>query len=143
MRIILAGDHAGFKYKKNVLDYLSLKGIHVDDGGSFDENSCDYPDFIHPAAQKISDGEFDFGLFFCGSANGVAIAANKHQKIRAAICWNCELAELSRKHNNANVICIPCRFVSLEETIKIIDLFLLTEFEGGRHAIRVDKIPCN
>lgn len=99
-------------------------------------------DFIHPAASKIELGEYDFGVFFCGSANGVAITANKHPNIRAAICWNTEIAELARLHNNANVICIPCRFVSLESAKEMIDCFLRTAFEGGRHQLRVNKIPC-
>lgn len=142
MRIILAGDHAGFSYKKAVLDYLNTKGYSVEDQGAFSEESCDYPDFIHPAAEKLEQGFFDFGVFFCGSANGVAITANKHQHIRAAICWNNELSELARLHNNANVICIPCRFVSLESTIEMVDLFIQTKFEGGRHERRVSKIPC-
>jgi ribose 5-phosphate isomerase B len=142
MRIILAGDHAGFSYKKTLLDHLQAKGFQVEDNGAFSEESCDYPDFIHPAAEKIVQGFFDFGVFFCGSANGVAITANKHRDIRAAICWNNELAELARLHNNANVICIPCRFVSLESTIEMVDLFIQTKFEGGRHERRVSKIPC-
>ncbi|MBL7800494.1 MAG: RpiB/LacA/LacB family sugar-phosphate isomerase [Chitinophagales bacterium] len=142
MRIILAGDHAGFSYKKILLDHLQANSYKVEDTGAFSEESCDYPDFIHPAAEKIVQGFFDFGVFFCGSANGVAITANKHRDIRAAICWNNELAELARLHNNANVICIPCRFVSLESTIEMVDLFIQTKFEGGRHERRVSKIPC-
>lgn len=142
MRIILAGDHAGVNYKKDVFIYLKAKGYIVEDQGAFSEESCDYPDFIHPAAEKIEQKLFDFGIFFCGSANGVAITANKHSSIRAAICWNNELAELARLHNNANVICIPCRFVSLESTIEMIDLFIQTKFEGGRHERRVNKIAC-
>ena len=142
MRIILAGDHAGVSYKKTILEHLKAKGYLVEDQGAFSEESCDYPDFSHPAAEKLEQGFFDFGVFFCGSANGVAITANKHRDIRAAICWNNELAELARLHNNANVICIPCRFVSLESTIEMVDLFIQTKFEGGRHERRVSKIPC-
>ena len=142
MRIILAGDHAGVSYKKTILAYLEAKGYLVEDQGAFSEESCDYPDFIHPAAEKLEQGFFDFGVFFCGSANGVAITANKHSGIRAAICWNNELAELARLHNNANVICIPCRFVSIESTIEMVDLFMQTKFEGGRHERRVNKIAC-
>lgn len=140
MTIVLAADHAGYAYKMDVLNYLLEKGFSVDDLGCYSEESCDYPDFIHPAAEKISSGKYDFGVFFCGSANGVAITANKHLKVRAAICWNTELAELARMHNDANAVCIPARFVSLEEAKKIIDLFLLTDFEGGRHERRVRKI---
>jgi ribose 5-phosphate isomerase B len=142
MRIILAGDHAGYNYKKAILEYLKVKGFEVLDQGPFNEDSCDYPDFIHPAAEKIEKGFFDVGVFFCGSANGVAITANKHPFVRAAICWNNELAELARLHNNANVICIPCRFVTLESTIEMVELFIQTQFEGGRHERRVRKIPC-
>lgn len=142
MRIILAGDHAGVSYKKTILEHLKTRGYLVEDQGAFSEESCDYPDFIHPAAEKLEQGFFDFGVFFCGSANGVAITANKHSGIRAAICWNNSLAELARLHNNANVICIPCRFVSIESTIEMIDLFIQTKFEGGRHERRVNKIAC-
>ncbi len=142
MRIILAGEHAGVSNKKTILEHLKAKGYLVEDQGAFSEESCDYPDFIHPAAEKLEQGFFDFGVFFCGSANGVAITANKHSGIRAAICWNNELAELARLHNNANVICIPCRFVSTESTIEMVDLFMQTKFEGGRHERRVNKIAC-
>ncbi len=142
MRIILAGDHAGVSYKKAIFEHLVAKGIEVKDQGAFTEESCDYPDFIHPAAEKLENGLFDLGVFFCGSANGVAITANKHPRVRAAICWNNELAELARLHNDANVICIPCRFVTLETTIEMVDLFIQTKFEGGRHERRVGKIPC-
>lgn len=142
MRIILAGDHAGVSYKKAILEHLKAKEYLVEDQGTSSEESCDYPDFIHPASEKLEQGFFDFGVFFCGSANGVAITANKHRQVRAAICWNNELAELARLHNDANVICIPCRFVTLELTIEMVDSFLQTKFEGGRHQRRVSKIPC-
>lgn len=142
MKVILAGDHAGISYKKAIFEHLLSKGYVVEDQGAFSEESCDYPDFIHPASEKLEQGSFDFGVFFCGSANGVAITANKHSGIRAAICWNNELAELARLHNNANVICIPCRFVSIESTIEMVDLFMQTKFEGGRHERRVNKIAC-
>lgn len=142
MRLVLAGDHAGFVYKKEALEYLSKKGFEVEDGGTYSEASVDYPDFVHPAATKVEKGEVDFGILFCGSANGVAITANKHQGIRAAIAWNTELAALARQHNNANMVAIPCRFIDLETALAIIDTFLATAFEGGRHANRVNKIPC-
>lgn len=140
MKIILANDHAGFNYKEAVLRWLKEKGFSVFDQGCYSTESCDYPDFIHPAASKLESNQFDFGIFFCGSANGVAITANKHRSIRAAICWNIELASLARKHNNANALCIPCRFVDLDLAVKMVDTFLLTPFEGGRHQNRVDKI---
>lgn len=140
MNIVLAADHAGFDYKIEILSYLLEKGIQVDDMGCYSNESCDYPDFIHPAAQKLGEGQYDFAIFFCGSANGVAMTANKHTKVRAAICWLPELAELARQHNDANALCIPARYVSLEQTKDIIDLFLATNFEGGRHERRVNKI---
>jgi ribose 5-phosphate isomerase B len=140
MRIVLAGDHAGYSYKNEILSFLIEKGFYIDDLGCYSDESCDYPDFVHPAAQKVNDGMYDFGVLFCGSANGVAITANKHPKVRAAISWNKEVAELARLHNDANVLCIPCRFVSLEQAKEIIDTFLHTDFEGGRHERRVQKI---
>ncbi len=142
MRIILAGDHAGFAYKKEALAHLSEKGFEVSDGGTYSDASVDYPDFVHPAAEMVEKNEQDFGILFCGSANGVAITANKHQGIRAAIAWNEELAALARQHNNANMLAIPCRFISLDLALVIIDTFLATAFEGGRHANRVNKIAC-
>ncbi len=141
MRIVLAGDHAGYSYKNQVLNFLIEKGFYVDDLGCYSDESCDYPDFVHPSAKKVNDGVYDMGVLFCGSANGVAITANKHEKVRAAICWNKEVAELARLHNDANMVCIPCRFVSIEEAITIIETFFDTEFEGGRHERRVQKIP--
>ncbi len=142
MKLVLAGDHAGFAYKKEALEYLSQKGFTVEDEGTFSEASVDYPDFVHPAANKVEKGEAEFGILFCGSANGVAITANKHQGIRAAIAWNTELAALARQHNNANMIAIPCRFIDLQTALAIIDTFLSTAFEGGRHSGRVNKIAC-
>lgn len=142
MKLVLAGDHAGFAYKKEVFDYLSKKGFEVLDEGAFSDASVDYPDFVHPAATKVERGDADFGFLFCGSANGVAITANKHQGVRAAIAWKKELAALARQHNNANMLAIPCRFIDLETALAIIDAFLTTAFEGGRHENRVNKIAC-
>ena len=140
LKIAIGADHAGFDYKQAIAKWLNAD--HLQDFGTYSAASADYPDFAHPVASAVEKGDFDFGILVCGSANGVAITANKHQGIRAAICWNEELASLARKHNNANVVCIPARFISIEEAQKIVKTFLETEFEGGRHANRVDKISC-
>lgn len=140
MSIAIGSDHAGFEYKELLRDFLERSEIK--DFGTYSPESTDYPDFAHPVASAVESGEFQFGILVCGSANGVAITANKHQGIRAAICWNEELAELARKHNNANVLCIPARFVTKELAQLITQKFLTTDFEGGRHANRVDKISC-
>jgi ribose 5-phosphate isomerase B len=140
LKIAIGADHAGFSYKQALLQTLKVKELK--DFGTYDASSVDYPDFAHPVAKAVESGEFDLGILICGSANGVAITANKHQGIRAAICWNEELAALARKHNNANIVCIPERFISLELAQKIIETFFTTEFEGGRHANRVGKISC-
>ncbi|MDB5131834.1 MAG: ribose 5-phosphate isomerase [Mucilaginibacter sp.] len=140
LKIAIGADHAGFEYKQQIADSLDLKELK--DFGTYSSASVDYPDFAHPVASAVENGEFDFGILICGSANGVAITANKHQGIRAAICWNEELATLARSHNNANILCIPARFISIDEAKKIVQAFLSTEFEGGRHANRVNKIAC-
>lgn len=140
LSIAIGSDHAGFEYKELLRDFLNTSQIK--DFGAYNSDSADYPDFAHPVADAVESGEFDFGILVCGSANGVAITANKHQGIRAAICWTEEIAELARKHNNANVLCIPARFVSQDLAKAITKKFLTTEFEGGRHANRVDKISC-
>jgi len=142
MKVAIGGDHAGFEYKAELIKYLTAKGFEVKDFGPFSTESCDYPDFAHPLAIAVEKGEYTFGILICGSANGVAITANKHQGIRAAIAWETELAELARQHNNANVICLPARFISLGEAKEYALAFLTTEFEGGRHQRRVDKIAC-
>ncbi|MBS1504117.1 MAG: ribose 5-phosphate isomerase B [Bacteroidetes bacterium] len=139
-RIAIGSDHAGFEYKEIIKQWLGA--ATVKDFGTYSPNSADYPDFAHPVASAVENGEFDFGILVCGSANGVAITANKHQGIRAAICWQEELASLARRHNDANIVCIPARFITIEETEKIVKTFLATEFEGGRHATRVGKIAC-
>jgi ribose 5-phosphate isomerase B len=141
-KIAIGADHAGFQYKELLKKWLDAKGYVIKDFGTYTADSADYPDFAHPVARAVEKNEFDLGLLVCGSANGVAITANKHQGIRAAICWQEDLAELARKHNNANILCIPARFVSIELTEKILDKFLHTDFEGGRHATRVNKISC-
>lgn len=141
-KIAIGGDHAGFEYKTELIKLLNAEGYEVKDFGPFSTTSCDYADFAHSVALSIENQEFRFGILLCGSANGVAITANKHQKIRAGLAWNTEVSALIRMHNDANVLCIPVRFISLEEAIEITNVFLETDFEGGRHQLRVDKIPC-
>lgn len=141
--IAIGCDHAGFDYKEELKKYLQGQGLNVKDFGTFSKDSVDYPDFAHAVATAVESGECAFGILLCGSGNGVAITANKHQKIRAAICWNAPIAELARMHNNANVICIPARYVSLDISQQMVDKFITTEFEGGRHATRVGKIACS
>jgi ribose 5-phosphate isomerase B len=140
--IAIGADHAGLSYKTAIVKWLNSKNIAIHDFGTYDEKSVDYPDFAHPVADAVEKGGCSFGILFCGSANGVAITANKHQNIRAAVCWQNEIAQLARQHNNANVICIPARFVSVELAIQMIETFMQTVFEGGRHQGRVDKINC-
>jgi len=140
IKIAIGADHAGFEYKEILKDFL--QDYEVKDFGTYSENSVDYPDFAHPVAAAVENGEFTYGILLCGSANGVAITANKHQHIRAGLCWENEVASLVRKHNNANVLCIPARFVSEELAKEITTTFLTTQFEGGRHQNRVEKISC-
>jgi len=142
MKVAIGSDHAGFEYKEALRNWLSKNSYEVKDFGTYTADSADYADFAHPVALAVEKKEFDFGILVCGSANGVAITANKHQGIRAAICWTDELASLARQHNDANIVCIPARFVSPELAEKITDTFLRETFEGGRHARRVDKISC-
>lgn len=140
--VAIGSDHAGFEYKEDVISFLDGKSVTWKDFGTFSADSVDYPDFAHPVANAVECGEASFGILICGSANGVAITANKHQGIRAAVCWEDEIAELARKHNNANVICIPARFVREGLVEEMIERFMHTDFEGGRHKTRVDKIAC-
>lgn len=140
--IAVGSDHAGFEYKQRMLDHLKGRGFQVIDLGAQSTASADYPDFAHPVASAVEGGMAGFGVLICGSANGVAITANKHQGIRAAICWQTDIAKLARQHNDANVICIPARFVAFENARDMTDLFIETAFEGGRHQNRVDKIAC-
>jgi len=142
-RIAIGGDHAGVGYKEQLKQHLGKLGYAVEDFGPYTTASVDYPDYVHPLAKGIEAGEFDFGIVICGSGNGVAITANKHQGIRAALCWNEELAALSRQHNDANVLAIPARFISYELAEKMAEIFLYTPFEGGRHQSRVTKIVCS
>lgn len=141
--IAIGGDHAGFSLKELLKTKLSEKGWSCKDFGPYSADSVDYPDFAHPVASSVESGETAFGILICGSANGVAITANKHQNIRAAICWTPEIAKLAREHNDANIICIPARFVSEETAAEMMELFMKTSFEGGRHLNRVKKIACN
>ncbi len=141
--IAVGADHAGFEYKIAVVNHLNKTGYQVCDFGTYSTDSVDYPDFAHPTASSVENGKTAFGILICGSANGVAITANKHPKVRAAICWQKDIAELARKHNNANVLCIPARFISLQNAIEIVDTFINTAFEGGRHQGRVNKITCS
>lgn len=138
--VAIGGDHAGFEYKEQIKKNLQELGYLVKDFGPFNTDSVDYPDFAHPLAKAVEEGNFEQGILICGSANGVAITANKHPNVRAAICWNSEVAALARQHNNANIICIPARFTSPADAQKMVETFVNTEFEGGRHANRVNKI---
>ena len=138
--IAVGSDHAGFDYKEDLISLLEGKGLAFKDFGTDSKDSVDYPDFAHPVASAVEDGEAAFGILICGSANGVAITANKHSGIRAAICWGEELAQLARAHNNANIICIPARFVREGDVEKMVGIFMTTDFEGGRHLRRVEKI---
>jgi len=138
--IAIGNDHAGTQYKKEIIKLLESKGYKVLNFGTDDENSMDYPDTIHPVAESVEKGIVDFGIILCGSGNGAAITANKHQKVRAALCWNNELVSLARQHNNANILSIPARFVSLQDALSFVEIFLTTDFEGGRHQKRVKKI---
>ena len=140
--IAIGCDHAGFPYKKSIIRLLKKRGINVNDFGTDAPDSVDYPDFVHPAANDIESGNAELGIILCGSGNGVAMTANKHQGIRAALCWKTELAALARQHNNANMLAIPVRFVSKRMALAMVRSFLVSEFEGGRHARRVGKIAC-
>jgi ribose 5-phosphate isomerase B len=141
-KIAIGGDHAGFEYKKELIQFLTELGYSIQDFGPNSEASVDYPDYVHPLATSVEKGENDLGIAICGSGNGVCMTVNKHQGIRGALVWNTELAALARQHNNANVVCIPARFVDLETAKAMARTFLETDFEGGRHQKRVDKISC-
>ncbi len=140
--IAIGCDHAGFDYKTQLVPWLNRKGWQVSDFGTYSADSVDYPDYAHPAAASVEKEECAFGILICGSGNGVCMTANKHQGIRAGLCWNAEVAKLVRQHNNANIICIPARFVALAAAQDMIDLFMDTAFEGGRHQNRINKMAC-
>jgi ribose 5-phosphate isomerase B len=141
--IAIGSDHAGFDYKEDLISFLEGKGLAFKDFGTHGKDSVDYPDYAHPVATAVEKGECAFGILLCGTANGVAITANKHQGIRAALCWGEEIAKVVRQHNDANIICIPARFVREGDAEKMVATFMTTEFEGGRHANRVGKIACS
>lgn len=140
MIIPIGADHAGFSLKQFLINYLQEKGYEVKDHGCFSEDSIDYPDFGHPVAEMVENNPGMLGILICGSGNGINMTANKHQGIRSALCWKKEIAELARQHNDANIIALPARFVSKEEAVEMVEVFLNTSFEGGRHQKRVDKI---
>ncbi|MCF8373704.1 MAG: ribose 5-phosphate isomerase B [Bacteroidales bacterium] len=140
-KIAMSCDHAGYQTKEKLKTWLQDKGYEVEDFGTYSTYSCDYPDFAHPMAESVESKKSDMGISLCGSGNGINMAANKHQGIRSALCWKKELAELARLHNDANICAIPARFVSVDEAKEIVEKFLNTGFEGGRHIPRVNKIP--
>ena len=140
--IAVCSDHAGYELKQTVMKHLNDQGvIKLKDFGAYSSESSDYADYAHPMASAVESAEFEFGISICGSGNGISMTVNKHQGIRAALCWNTEIAALARQHNNANVLSLPARFVSEVEALKMVDLFFSTDFEGGRHKTRIDKIP--
>ena len=143
MIISIGNDHAGTFYKNKIVEYLKSQNIEVNNHGTNSEDSVDYPDFVHPVALDVEDGTSNLGIIICGSGNGANMTANKHQGIRSALCWTSELVALAKQHNNANVLSIPSRFVSLEEALDFVTVFLKTPFDGGRHHHRVDKIACH
>jgi ribose 5-phosphate isomerase B len=142
MKIAIASDHAGYDLKGKLIEYLSGKGYELKDFGPTEPGAVDYPDYAHPLATAVENGLYRFGISICGSGNGINITVNKHQGIRSALCWNTEIAALARQHNDANICALPARFITLEEAKAMVDIFLTTGFEGGRHATRVLKIPC-
>jgi ribose 5-phosphate isomerase B len=142
MKISIGNDHAGPEYKHAIVQMLKLKGHEVINYGTDTSDSVDYPDFGHPVANDVSDGKADFGVVICGSGNGINMTVNKHQKVRSALCWTKEISMLARQHNNANIISIPARFTSIHQAVEMVEIFLATDFEGGRHESRVNKIAC-
>lgn len=141
--IAIGADHAGFEYKAALITWLREKGYQVDDKGLFENKSVDYPDYAHPVAEAVEKGQAAFGILLCGSANGVCMTANKHQGIRAGLAWISDVAKLIRQHNDANIICLPARFTALEQVKQMVEIFIDTPFEGGRHQTRVNKISCS
>lgn len=141
MKISIGNDHAGTAYKNKIVETLKARGYKVNNYGTDTNDSVDYPDFIHPVAKDVEENNVDFGIIICGSGNGANMTANKHQKVRSALCWTKEIAELARLHNNANILAIPARFTAIEQAVEMVEVFLNTAFEGGRHERRVNKIP--
>jgi ribose 5-phosphate isomerase B len=142
MKIAIGNDHAGPDYKKAIVQFLESKGYTIINYGTDTFDRVDYPDFGHKVAIDVTENKVDFGIIICGSGNGIAMSANKHLGVRAALCWTKEIAALAREHNDANIISIPARYTSIEQAIDMVDTFLNTKFEGGRHALRVEKINC-
>ena len=143
MTISIGNDHAGVDLKKHIVKYLNDKGFKTNNKGTNTDNSVDYPDFIHPVSKEVEENISSIGIIICGSGNGAAMTANKRKTIRAALCWNKETSILAREHNDANILSIPSRFVSKTEALEIVDAFIETDFEGGRHQRRIEKIPCH
>ena len=140
MKIAIGNDHAGTEYKLTIVEYLKSKGFEVTNYGTNENHSVNYPDFVHPVANDIATGTADLGVLICGSGNGVAMTANKYNEVRAGLCWTKEIVELTRQHNNANILCLPARFISVHQAVTMVETFLTTNFEGGRHQNRVKKI---
>lgn len=140
MKIAIGCDHAGYQYRKEIMDMLDEGSVEILDFGTDNPDSVDYPDHVHPVAKAVDKEEVDFGILICGSGNGVCMTANKYKNVRAALCWEEEIVSLSRQHNNANIICLPARFINIKEALEFVHVFLNTEFEGGRHERRVNKI---
>jgi ribose 5-phosphate isomerase B len=143
MKIAIGNDHAGTEYKLAIIGLLKSKNIEIINYGTDGSDSVDYPDFVHPVAKDIADGVVERGIIICGSGNGASMTANKHQKVRCALCWNKEIVELAREHNDANILSLPARFISLAQALEMVQTFLETEFEGGRHERRIEKMPCS
>lgn len=143
MRIAIGNDHAGTEYKLAIIGLLKSLNIDVVNYGTDGSDSVDYPDFIHPVAEDVEKGEVDYGIIICGSGNGASMTANKHQKVRSALCWTKEIVQLAREHNDANILGLPARFISMQQALEMVNVFLNTEFEGGRHERRVEKIACS
>lgn len=139
----IGNDHTGVDYKKEIISFLKFKGHNIINHGTDINKSVDYPDFIHPVAQDVSFNKVDFGIIICGSGNGASMTANKYKNIRSALCWNKEIVTLARSHNNANILSLPARFISIPQAIIMVETFINTSFEGGRHKVRVDKISCS
>ncbi|HLT33459.1 MAG TPA: ribose 5-phosphate isomerase B [Aquaticitalea sp.] len=142
MKIAIGNDHAGTDYKLAIVGLLKSKGIEVTNYGTDDTESVDYPDFTHPVASDVESGKVDFGIVICGSGNGATMTINKHQNVRGALCWNKEIVQLAREHNDANILSLPARFIALPQALDMVETFLNTKFEGGRHERRIEKIPC-
>lgn len=142
MKISIGNDHAGTTYKQEIIKFLESRGIEVKNYGTNTSESVDYPDFVHPVASDVEKNDADFGIIICGSGNGASMTANKHQMVRCALCWTKEITVLARQHNDANILSLPARFISQHQALEMVEAFLDTSFEGGRHANRIKKIPC-